>query len=123
MDRFGSSRLRIVWTLLALLLAGLLLGGLSRSADNAVTAFGTPIPVATEDLTAYTADNLARVAYTLVSAVIVFAGFFPMCDWMASGQAKDRYAALFIGLGMAFLHGLFLSQGHARMQQPDQHTG
>ncbi len=110
MDRFGSSRLRIVWTLLALLLAGVLLGGLSRSADNAVTAFGAPIPLATEDLTAYTADNLARVAYTMVSAVILFAGFFPMCDWMASSQAKDRYAGLFMGVGLAFLHGLFLSQ-------------
>ncbi|MFN8011568.1 MAG: hypothetical protein U0P81_09180 [Holophagaceae bacterium] len=110
MDRFGSSRLRIVWTLVALLLAGILLGGLSRSADNAVTAFGTPIPLATEDLTAYTADNLARVAHTMASAIILFAGFFPLSDWMAAGQAKDRYAGLFLGIALAFLHGLFLSQ-------------
>lgn len=110
MDRFGSSRLRIVWTLVALLLAGILLGGLSRSADNAVTAFGAPIPLATEDLTAYTADNLARVAHTMASAIVLFAGFFPLCDWMAGGQAKQRYAGLFLGVAMAFLHGLFLSQ-------------
>jgi hypothetical protein len=110
MDRFGSSRLRIVWTLLALLLAGVLLGGLSRSADNAVTAFGAPIPLATEDLTAYTADNLARVAYTMVSAIILFGGFFPLCDWTGAAQAKERYKGLFLGLGLAFLHGLFLSQ-------------
>jgi hypothetical protein len=110
MDRFGSSRLRIVWTLLSLLVAGILLGGLSRSADNAVTAFGSPVPLATEDLTAYTADNLARVAHTMASAIVLFAGFFPLCDWMAANQAKDRYAGLFLGIALAFGHGLFLSQ-------------
>ena len=110
MDRFGSSRLRIVWTLVALLLAGILLGGLSRSPDDVVTAFGTPIPMEKGDLTLYTADLLARLAQTTASAIILFAGFFPLCDWMAAGQAKDRYAGLFLGIALAFLHGLFLSQ-------------
>ncbi len=111
MDRFGSSRLRIVWALVCLLLAGLALGaiqGISEDGSQWVV-FNTNIPLSS-DAAGYAIENLSRLIYTLVPAAILLAGFIPLNDWIASGSKGERIKGLLVGSGLAFLHGLFLSQ-------------
>lgn len=112
MDRFGSSLFRIVWCCLALLLAGVVLGGVQgMGADSAgLKLFGTEIPLGFQDAKPYVIENLGRVIYTLVPAVILLGGFLPLSEWAAAGSRPERVKGLFLGTGLAFLNGIFLSQ-------------
>ena len=111
MDRFGSSKLRIVWVSICLLLAGLVLGSLQGvSPDGQLMVFGTALPLGFEDPKPYVIQNLGRLVYTLVPAIILLGGIIPLGDWLASGSRGERFKGLLLGSGMAFLHGLFLSQ-------------
>jgi len=111
MDRFGSSRLRIVWALMSLLLMGLALGAIQGfgSDGNSLLVFGTSIPLGM-DARPYASDNLGRLIYTLVPAVILLGGIIPLGDWLGGNSKGERYKGLLLGTGLAFLHGLFLSQ-------------
>lgn len=111
MDRFGSSRLRIVWASICLLLAGLALGAIQGfGADgNSVTVFSIPIPLGM-DARPIATENLARLIYTLTPAIILLGGFLPLGDWLSNGSRGERYKGLLLGVAFAFLHGLFLSQ-------------
>jgi len=111
MDRFGSSRLRIVWASVCLLLAGLALGAIQGfGADgNSITVFSTPIPLGM-DARPIATENLWRLIYTLVPAIILLGGFMPLGDWISNGGRGERYKGLLLGVVFAFLHGLFLSQ-------------
>jgi hypothetical protein len=111
MDRFGSSRLRILWTLVCLLLAGLALGSIQGFGPDAsqLVIFRTAIPVGS-DAPGIALENLTRFIYTLMPAIIVLGGFMPVGDWMSSGSKPERFKGLFLGSILAFVHGLFLSQ-------------
>lgn len=112
MDRFGSSRLRIVWTLASLLLAGLALGAIQGFGGDGsqLVVFGTGIPLGFEDAKPYVTEGLGRLVYTVVPAVMLLGGFLPVAEGAASGDRPARLKGLFIGLGLAVVHGLFLSQ-------------
>jgi hypothetical protein len=110
-DRFGSSKLRIVWASICLLLAGLVVGSIQGfGADGQLMVFGTGLPLGFEDPKPYVVQNLGRLVYTVVPAIILLGGFIPLGDWLASGGRGERYKGLLLGSGTAFLHGLFLSQ-------------
>jgi len=111
MDRFGSSKLRIVWTLVCLLLAGLALGSIQGFGADAsqLVIFRTPIPVGS-DAPGIALENLGRLIYTLVPAIVVLGGFLPLGEWLAAGSRGERFKGLLLGSLLAFLHGLFLSQ-------------
>lgn len=111
MNRFGSSKLRIVWACVSLLLVGLVLTGVRGiSPDGSqLVVFGTGIPMGF-DVKPYVAENLQRLGYTTVYAVILSGGFIPLGEWMNSGSLGERFKALSLGILLAFLHGLFLSQ-------------
>jgi hypothetical protein len=111
MDRFGSSRLRIVWTSICLLLAGLVLGGVQGFGGDGtqIMVFGAGIPVGfvSDDPKAWAAELLGRF---LFAVVILLGGIFPLGDWLASGSRGERFKGLALGTPMAFAHGLVLSQ-------------
>lgn len=114
MERFGSSRLRIVWTCLSLLLAGLVLGGIQGFGGpegKDLSIFGTAIPLGVlDDPKPYVLDNLGRVIYALTSGIVLLAGYFPLAEWIRASATGERFKGLVLGTGMAFAHGLFLSQ-------------
>ena len=112
MDRFGSSKLRMVWTGLCLLLTGLVLTGVQGfGADGSqLMVLGTGIPLGFEDPKPYVVQNLGRIIYTLVPAVILLGGFIPLGEWLAAGGRGERFKGLLLGSGLAYAHGLFLSQ-------------
>ncbi len=111
MNRFGSSRLRIAWTLASLLLAGLAFGSVQGvGSDGAhVVVFGTPVPLGS-NAAGIAADGLGAFLYALVPATFVLGGFGPFGDWLASGSRGERFKGLLLGALLAFVHGLFLSQ-------------
>lgn len=111
MDRFGSSRLRMVWTLACLLLAGLAFGSIQGFGPDGsqLVAFNTPIPVGS-DAPGIATENLGRLIYTLIPAIIVLGGFLALGDWISAGSRGERFKGLLLGSLLAFLHGLFLSQ-------------
>ena len=111
MDRFASSKLRIVWASICLLLAGLVIGSLKGfGPDGDLMIFGTSLPLGVPDPMPYVIQNLSRLIYSLVPAIILLGGCIPLGDWLASGSRVERYKGLLLGSGMALLHGLFLSQ-------------
>ncbi|BDU70999.1 hypothetical protein [Mesoterricola silvestris] len=112
MDRFGSSRLRIVWTSICLLLAGLVLGGIQGiNGDGQLMVFGSGIPLGfIDDPKAWAADILGRFLFAVVPAVILLGGIFPLGEWLASGSRAERFKGLTLGAPLAFAHGLVLSQ-------------
>ena len=111
MDRFGSSKLRIVWASACLLLAGLVVGSLQGfGSDGQLLVFGTGLPMGLEDPKPYVIQNLGRLIYTVVPAIILLGGFIPLGEWLTSGGRGSRYQGLLVGSASAFLHGLFLSQ-------------
>ena len=112
MDRFGSSKLRMVWTGFCLLLTGLVLTGVQGfGADGSqLMILGTGIPLGFEDPKPYVIQNLGRLIYTLVPAVILLGGFIPLGEWLASPGRGERVKGLLLGSGLAYAHGLFLSQ-------------
>ena len=112
MDRFGSSLFRIIWTCVCLLLAGLVLGGIQGFGGDGsqVVIFGTGIPLGFQDAKPYVMDGLGRLIYTVVPAVILLGGYLPVAEWTAASGRSERFKGLFLGLGLALVHGLFLSQ-------------
>jgi len=111
MDRFGSSKLRIVWAAVCLLLAGLVLGSLQGFGENGqLMVFGTGIPLGFDDPKPYIIQNLGRMIYTVVPAVILLGGILPLGEWLAAGSRADRLKGLVAGTALAFVHGLFLGQ-------------
>jgi hypothetical protein len=111
MDRFGSSRLRIVWTLMSLLLAGLAFGSIQGFGPDGsqLVIFRTAIPVGPH-ISSDTAESLCQLIYTVIPAVILLGGCLATGEWMASSAKGERFKGLFLGSILALLHGLFLSQ-------------
>ena len=113
MDRFGSSKLRISWTLVALFFTGLVLMGVrGQQVDGGsqVLIFGTPVPLGADSLRSYAVGNLQGVMYWVVSLVILLGAFGPISQWTAAAARGERLKGFFMGTGLGFAHGLFLSQ-------------
>ncbi|MDR3672911.1 MAG: hypothetical protein P4L36_18845 [Holophaga sp.] len=112
MDRFGSSRLRMVWAGVCLLLAGLVLASVQGFGEGGTQLMvcGAGIPLGFEDPKPYVIQNLARIVYSVVPAVILLGGFIPLGEWLASGSRAERYRGLLVGTALGFVHGLFLGQ-------------
>jgi len=109
MDRFGSSRLRIVLVCLSLLLTGLILGGVRPDGAN-LSLFGTPIPISAltmlVDPKAVFRGGLTSIISTVIPATFLLTIFFPVHEALQSGRLK----ALPLSLGLGILNGLFFTQ-------------
>src|SRR5664279_625693 len=113
MDRFGSSRLRIGWTLICLFLTGVVLMGIrgQQGVDGSrILLFGTAIPLGADSLRSYAVRNLQGVMYWVVSLVVLLGAFGPVSQWTAAAARGERLKGFFAGTGLGFVHGLFLSQ-------------
>jgi hypothetical protein len=112
MDRFGSSKLRVVWAGICLLLAGLVLTSIQGFGEGGtqLMVFGTGIPLGFEDPKPYVIQNLGRLVYTVVPAVILLGGFVPLGEWLGAGGRGERFKGLLAGTALAYVHGLFLGQ-------------
>ncbi|WP_243288386.1 hypothetical protein [Geothrix terrae] len=113
MDRFGSSKLRIGWTLVCLFLAGLVfmaIRGQQGPDGSQVVVFGTAVPLGAESLKDYSLGGLQGVMYWLVSLVLLLGAFGPVSQWTAAASRGERLKGFFAGTGLGFAHGLFLSQ-------------
>ena len=113
MDRFGSSKLRIGWALVCLFLTGLVLMGIQgqQGPDGSqIVVFGTTVPLGADSLRSYAVGNLQGVMYWLVSLVVVLGAFGPVSQWTAAAARGERFKGFFVGTGLGFVHGLFLSQ-------------
>lgn len=112
MDRFGSSLFRIVWASTCLLLAGLVLTGIQGFGGDGsqLVVFGTGIPLGLQDAKPYVTQGLGRLIYTVIPAIILLGAFLPVAEWTTSAAKGERFKGLFLGLGLALAHGLFLSQ-------------
>ena len=113
MDRFGSSKLRIGWTLASLFLAGLVfmaVKGQAGDGGSALVVMGTPVPLGMDTLESYTTGNLRGLILAVVPFVLLLGGFSGLAPMATAPSRGERYTGLTVGVFLAFLHGLFLSQ-------------
>lgn len=113
MERFGSSKLRIGWTLMCLFLTGVVLMGIrgEQGVDGSrILLFGTVIPLGADSLRSYAIGNLQGVMYWMVSLVVLLGAYGPVTQWTAAAARGERLKGFFAGTGLGFAHGLFLSQ-------------
>lgn len=113
MDRFGSSKLRIGWTLLCLFLTGLVImaiRGEQGAEGSRILIFGTAVPLGPDSLRAHAVGNLQGAMYWMVSLVVLLGAYGPVSQWTAAAARGERFKGFFAGTGLGFAHGLFLSQ-------------
>ena len=113
MDRFGSSKLRIGWSLLCLFITGLVLvaiRGQQGEDGSRLVAFGTAVPLGPDSLRTYVIGPLQGVMYWVVSLVVLLGAYGPVTQWTAAAARGERLKGFFAGTGLGFAHGLFLSQ-------------
>ena len=113
MDRFGSSKLRIGWTLAFLFLAGLVfmaVKGEAGDGGSSLVVMGTPVPLGMDTLESYAVGNLRGLILAAVPLVLLMGGFAGLAPMAAAPARGERYTGLTMGVFFAFLHGLFLSQ-------------
>ena len=113
MERFGSSKLRIVWACVALVLAGLTLGGIQGFGGPGGTefrAFGASVPLGAMGIMDSAKDvfrgALSTAIYAVVPFTILFSAYQPAAD-MLKGEG---WKGLLLGPPLGMLHGLFYSQ-------------
>ncbi len=113
MEAFGSSKLRIVWTLVFLFLSGLVfmaVKGVEGPEGSQVLIFGTALPLGQDTLRNYTLGNLQPAMYWAGSLVMLLGGFFPLVARTQAATAGERASGLLLGSLWGFLHGAFLGQ-------------
>ena len=113
MDRFGSSKLRIGWSLAFLFLAGLVfmaVKGQAGDGGSTLVVFGTPVPLGMDTLESYVTGNLRALVLATVPLVVLLGGFAGLAPMAAAPARGERFTGLTVGVFLAFLHGLFLSQ-------------
>ncbi len=113
MDRFGSSKLRIVWTLVFLFLAGLVFMAVKAEQGvegHSLLVFGSSLPIGEDTVAKYGLGNLAPMIYATVPLVVVLGAFGGLAPMITAPSRPERVKGLLLGSLMAFLHGLFLSQ-------------
>lgn len=113
MDRFGSSKLRIGWTLVFLFLAGLVfmaVRGEAGDGGSTLVVLGTPVPLGMDTLESYVTGNLRAIIYAAVPLVVLLGGFAALAPMAGAASRGERFKGLTVGVFLALLHGLFLSQ-------------
>ncbi len=113
MDAFGSSKLRIVWTLIFLFLSGLVfmaVKGVQGPEGSQVLVFGTALPLGQDTLRNYALGNLQPAMYWGGSLVMLLGGFFPLVARTQAATGGERASGLLIGSFWGFVHGAFLGQ-------------
>ena len=113
MDRFGSSKLRIGWTLAFLFLAGLVfmaVKGQAGEGGSTLVVLGTPVPLGMDTLESYVVGNLRGLVLAAVPLVALLGGFAGLAPMATAPSRGERFTGLTVGVFLAFLHGLFLSQ-------------
>ena len=113
MDRFGSSKLRIVWACVAILLFGIVLGGIQGFGGpdgSEFRAFGASVPLGSMGIMDNARDaaraTLSSSIYTLVPFTILLASYVPAAEMLQG----ERWKGLALGPAFGLLHGLFYSQ-------------
>ncbi len=110
MNRFGSSKLRIIWACLSLLVAGLVIGGVQPAEGGNLTIFGTPVTLSSMTILVDPAQvfrgALTEAIGTLVPFTLLLTAILPLMDTLRKGSLKD----LLVDLGLGLLNGLFYSQ-------------
>lgn len=113
MERFGSSKLRIVWACVALLLAGLALGGIQGFGGPDGTefrAFGGSIPLGAMGIMDNAKDvfrgALTSAIYAVVPLTLLLSAYQPAVDMLRG----EGWKGLVLGPALGLLHGLFFSQ-------------
>ena len=113
MDRFGSSKLRIVWACVAILLFGLVLGavkGFGGPDGSEFRAFGSSVPIGALGIMDNARDaakaGLTSAIYTLVPFTILLASYSPAVDLLHG----ERWKGLALGPVLGLFHGLYYSQ-------------
>jgi hypothetical protein len=113
MDRFGSSKLRIGWALICLFVTGIVvmaIRGQQGEGGSQILLFGTAVPLGADSLRSYAIGNLQAAMYWAVSLVMLLGAFVPVSQWTAAAARGERFKGFFVGTGLGFAHGLFLSQ-------------
>lgn len=110
MNRFGSSRLRIVLLCLSLLLVGLVLGGVRPAEGSNLLVFGTPIPVSAlsmmVDPKMVFRGGLSAIITGVVPATFLLTIFYPIHEALQGGKLRELPSSL----GPGILNGLFYTQ-------------
>ncbi len=110
MERFGSSKLRIMWISLAILIAGLIIGGIKPADGGNLLVFGMPIPMGlvstVVDPVVLYRGILTELIYTIVPLALLFASVLPVLESVRKESIPDTFKTL----GYALINGLFYSQ-------------
>lgn len=113
MERFGSSKLRIVWACVALLLAGLALGGIQGfggPGGSEFRAFGASVPLGAMGFADSAKDVFRGALITSIYAVVPFTILFSAQQPATEMLHGEGWKGLFLGPPLGLLHGLFYSQ-------------
>lgn len=114
MDRFGSSKLRIVWALIFLFLSGLVFmavrGEQGPEGSRVFVAGLGALPLGADTLRAKTVGILDPAFYGMVSMVVLCGGIFPLGAGVAAGAPLDRVKGFLTHAGWGVVHGAFLAQ-------------
>ncbi len=114
MDRFGSSKLRIVWALVFLFLSGLVfmaVKGVQGPEGSQVYVAGLGVlPLGADTLRAKTLGILDPVFYGTVSMIVLCGGIFPLGTGVSAAAPLDRVKGFLGNCGLGVLHGAFLAQ-------------
>lgn len=110
MNRFGSSRLRVVWAALCLAAAVLVVLGVQPAEGGNLTVFGTLVTLNSMtmlvDPVQVFRGALTEAIGTLVPYTLLLSAVLPLMETLRKGALKDVLA----DLGLALLNGLFYSQ-------------
>lgn len=110
MERFGSARLRIVWTSLSVLLALLVAVAIRPAEGGNLLVFGTPIPINAMtilvDPAAVFRGALTEIIASLVPWTLLLAAFVPGLEALKTRNPREVFSTLGLGL----VNGLFFSQ-------------
>lgn len=112
MNRFSSSKLRIVWTIICLLMSVLAIFSIQRigSNGNQIAVLGVELPLGFDDIEPYITQNLSRAIYNIVPAIMLLGGFIQLSDWIIDSSYIERYRGLLFGSLIAIFHGIILAQ-------------
>jgi hypothetical protein len=110
MSQFGSSKLRILWISVALLLAGVVIGGVRPGDGGSLLVFGAAIPMGSfsmfGDPAALFRGILSDAIYATVPATVLLTAVFPAIAATKSASLAELFRTILFG----FVNGLFYSQ-------------
>lgn len=112
MEKFGSSKLRIVWACVAILLTGLVLGGIQGFGGPDGTefrAFGASVPLGAMNIVDpkdAIRGALISAIYAVVPLAVLLGSYLPAAEMLHG----ERWKGLLLGPLFGLVHGLYYSQ-------------